>query len=204
MKKVYNHSTLPLTAPPAIQSDQYHVRDHAANVGIACFLVTLSSLLSATYLLSTIVPGFKPQHYTFILPLSFSAGIIAFSHALWKFTNDAREMLWTQYERQQDVIMQQIVKERGDNEYQKTFLPNPRGNGKQAIAVYLNSEQLNSIAYAAQNSGKLTVNFLDSIGVSRPRAEKLRQELARIGYAKFNNHSELIFTKTGLHSLQRL
>lgn len=206
MKRDYNN-TIPITQPyQTKREDQYHVRDHATNIGIAYFLITFSVMVSILAILSaTAIFTIKwPQDYLIALPISLTAGIVSFALALNDFTKDARAMLWTQYEQQKEIIAQQIIKEQGDNEYQKTFLPAKRGNDKVGIDVYLSESQLAKIAQAALNSGKLTINYLDSIGISRPRAEKLRQELAKIGYAKFNQHSELIFTKDGLQCFKRL
>jgi len=140
--------------------------------------------------------------YQYALIIAAISGFISFSFALSEFTSEARNLLLKEYDLEQQIIEREIVKEQGDSEYQKTFLPEGK-HSQIGIDVYLTDYQLQKVAQAAHASGNLTVNYLDSIGLSRARSEKLRQELARIGYAKFEK-GQLIFTKKGLQSLQTL
>jgi len=192
MRRNYN-STIPIAQ---IQNDKYRVREHALNFGMAYFLILFFSSSATMFMM-------RSHYYQYALILSGAIAVCVYAYCLMDFTNEARDLLCTQAQQVQEIVTKEVIKEQGDKEYQKTLLPTPDGKHFVGIDVYLTETQITQVANAAV-SGKITVNYLDSIGVSRPRAEKLRNELARIGYATFNRNSQLVITKSGLQSFKSL
>ena len=78
----------------------------------------------------------------------------------------------------------------------KTFLDRP-GGSFYVIDVGLTNSQLDQIANALLDTKTLTINYLESLGLARQDAEKLRIELSAKELVEFDKKNRVHLTDLG-------
>lgn len=136
----------------------------------------------------------------FLLPLPFAMYIKA--KYLVEFTNEARDILFEQYTNQQEIVTQQIKDVQIDKSY--TVISAPNGKDKIVLHLALTQSQLEQIKNTALQTKTLTVNYLESLGLSRPNAEKLRVELVQHNLLTMDDNGRVQLTKSGRRALSRI
>lgn len=198
--RTYKATTSPITTRNA--DDAYHTRLHAFNVGLAytvgSIAITIASTLTFSLSILWVARGFG---------LSLFLGAIMFCVYLYRFTQEARDIQWQK--NLPSLIEPDEPDEPDSNQHalitSKTSLPSPRNkNGTLWITVNLNNDQRESIARTALRHGKLTVNYLQSIGLRRAQAERLREELVRHDLLMFNDRNEAVVTNDGVASFKKI
>lgn len=181
------------------RDDEYRTRQHALNIGLA-WGIGLSTLSIAIILAFSIDLVWLLR----TIPLSLAVGVGSFSKALIEFTNDAHNIIW---ESNLSVSQPQSV----DNvspppaHAKRGSFPHPdHKNGMLMLSVKLTDQQREEIAQAGINHGKLTVNFLVGVGLSRENAERLREELVGHRLAHFDERQRAIITAKGKRSFRKL
>lgn len=115
-----------------------------------------------------------------------------FGESLINFTYQDRENI-TYIEDQEDDI---IIEESTQSTRGKTFLERP-GGSFYVIDVSLTNSQLDQIANALLDTNTLPINYLESLGLARQDAEKLRIELASKDLIEFDKKNRVHLTDSG-------
>ena len=182
----------------ASSDDRYNTRQHAFNIGLAYF-----AFLVAACVCSTIIFELKVIWILRGVLASFMIGMGQFARSLICFTNEARDIQWESSMPKahiQEIPIEQSLVQRG-----KSAFPSPDNkNGRLFTTVHLSEYQKHSIASAAVEHGKLTINFLTGLGVQRDGAERLREDLCSHSLLKFNERGEALVTAPGLRSFKAM
>jgi hypothetical protein len=179
------------------RDDIYNTRQHAFNIGLAFATVSTSIILC-----STIIFGLPVIWLLRGALISFMLGVLAFAKSLIDFTNEARDIQWEQS--MPKVEVKPIEVDHQPHGARASF-PSPQNpHGLLFTTVGLNENQRRNIAEAAIQHGKLTVNYLTSLGLRRDDAERLREELVSHNLLMFNDRHETVVTKSGRKSFIKL
>lgn len=129
---------------------------------------------------------------------SISIALYKFSRALVLYTNEDREILNSRYfdYTESEPIPESNVED--TNNEPTTIIPHSNGKGHFNLHIGLTTTQLKSIANTMLNTGTLTVNYIESLGVSRQNAEKLRIELAEYRLLSFDDKGRVKLTQDGI------
>ena len=141
-----------------------------------------------------------------LLPtLEFVAIAIAlydYAKALCQFTTEDRDYLFNQ---------QSIVEVESNNALAiedkpkgNTIIPQATGKSIYVLSIPLSESQKKAIANTMLNTGTLTVNYLESLGLSRQSAEGLRAELAGLDILEFDNKGRVSLTDKGEKICKRI
>lgn len=173
-------------------------RKHAYNMFKATLLYYLALL---SIIASLLLALYYSKWLLLLLPVS-----IAFyreAQSLEEFTKEARDILWYQYtnNNNEDVI---ISEEKEHRVTGNTVIAGANGKTKHILHVDLTQGQLQQIAKAALSTESLTVNFLESIGLSRQDAELLRVELTQYGILNMDKKGRTKLTRDGEKVFKRI
>ena len=181
------------------QDDHYNTRQHAFNIGVA-----YGAVLVALCLCAVIV--FKLQVVWLLrgMLVSFMLGVIAFAKALINFTQEARDIQWESSMPKREPVAEVPYKELLRSKIQRATFPSPlHKKGMLFTSVELDNEQKERVVEAGLQHGKLTVNYLTSLGIKRENAERLREELVSHGLLSYNDRHEAVLTEQGVKSFRR-
>lgn len=196
MRKYESDHSLVSATP---RDDTYNTRQHAFNIGLAytsvCSIVALCAVI-----------GFKIEAVWLLRGILFSMviGVFAFAKALIDFTKEARDIQWetSMPQREELPVVKSVA---STDSYERASFPSPRHrNGLLFTSVALSDKQRDDIASSALQHGKLTVNYLTSLGLTREDAERLREELAAHSLVSFNERNEAVLTDEGRKSFEAL
>lgn len=141
-----------------------------------------------------------------LLPtLEFVAIAIAlydYARALCQFTVEDREYLFNQQstiEIESNNVLAVDDKPKGN-----TIIPQATGKSIYVLSTPLTESQKKAIANTMLNTGTLTVNYLESLGLSRQSAEGLRAELAQLNLLEFDNKGRVTLTDKGEKICKRI
>lgn len=169
-------------------------RDHAINVFIAQFFIVFT-LFASSQLLLFFLTGIIVIHYWLPLPVIYA--LLKYAKALLEFTNEDRDILCSQYfnNDQQQSPTNEMSEQETENDG-ITVIPN-KWNGHFYLHIGLSESQKKTIAETMLKTKTLTVNYIESLGVSRQNAERLRVEFAEFGILEFDKRGRTKLTKDG-------
>lgn len=127
-----------------------------------------------------------------------------FSKALVDYTNEDRDILNNRYVIFEDEPIESNTHQIETTNELNTIIPQPNGKGHFILHIGLSSTQLKSIANTMLNTGTLTVNYIESLGISRQNAEKLRSELAEYHLLSFDDKGRVKLTQDGIKSCKQI
>lgn len=199
MRKVYENTTS-IAASRLRQSkdDEYYTKNHAWNNGLfSLFLGIAASVMAVVWTPVPLDMLWK------LIATSVAGSLCVVAVSLRKYTHEARIILWETHLPLEPVEVQRV---HNDEPEQRaiTLLPQPRRRGSIAIGVSLTQSQLEQIAKAIRKHGKLTINFLVSIGLSRAQSESLREQLAAHELAYFDQDNQLIVSDDGRRTFKKI
>lgn len=125
-----------------------------------------------------------------------------YAKALVYFTNEDRDYIYSN-----PVAIESIeddIRAESTDNGSITIIPQATGKGIYYLHVALSNSQLRSIANAILDTETLTVNFLESLKISRPNSEKIRAELAQLGVLQFDDKGRVRVTDNGIKICKRI
>ena len=173
-------------------------RKHAHNIFIATLYYALALL--GTIAILALALNSKWYLLLLVLPLAFYRE----ARSLEEFTKEARDILWYTNMRNDNNEGAIISEEKEHRVTGNTVLTGANGKTKHVIHVDLTQGQLQQIAQAALSTESLTVNFLESIGLSRQDAELLRVELTQYGILNMDKKGRTKLTRDGEKVFKRI
>ena len=134
--------------------------------------------------------------------VAIAIALYDYAKALCQFTTEDREYLFNQ---------QSIIEVEPNNALTiedkpkgNTIIPQTTGTSSYILATPLSESQKKAIANTMLNTETLTVNYLESIGLSRQSAEGLRAELAQLDILEFDNKGRVSLTDKGEKICKRM
>ncbi|MFA5166582.1 MAG: hypothetical protein WC449_04815 [Candidatus Paceibacterota bacterium] len=121
-----------------------------------------------------------------------------FSKALVQYTNEDRDILNGRYFSYDSIIEEVDSKEPETTDEITTIIPQANGKAHFNLHIGMTATQLKSIANTMLSTGTLTVNYIESLGISRQNAEKLRSELATYRLLSFDDKGRVKLTQDGI------
>src|SRR5690606_14144589 len=115
---------------------------------------------------------------------SILLALFEYAKALVYFTTEDRDYLYSNSIAVESTHNDAI--ETPNDNQSITVIPQATGKGIYYLHVALSNSQLRSIANTMLNTETLTVNYLESLTISRQNAEKIRVELAQMGILQFD------------------
>lgn len=140
-------------------------------------------------------------NFVIALP-SVLLALFEYAKALVYFTNEDRDYLYSNPVAIESSANNEPIET--DNNQNVTIIPQATGKGIYYLHVALSNSQLRSIANAILDTETLTVNFLESLKISRPNSEKIRAELAQMGILQFDDKGRVKVTNSGIKICKRI
>ena len=135
--------------------------------------------------------------------VAIAIALYDYARALCQFTVEDRDYLFGQQSivevESKNALTIEEKPARGD-----TLIPQDRGSGVYFLTIPLSESQKKAIANTMLNTETLTVNYLESIGLSRQNAEGLRAELAGLDILEFDNKGRVSLTDKGEKICKRI
>lgn len=129
--------------------------------------------------------------------IAIAFAIVKFATALVKYTNEDRDILNSRLFDFSEETEEPESNQEEVNSDAVTVIPQETGKGNYILHIGLSNSQLTNVAKAMLNTNTLTVNYLESLGISRQNAEKLREELAEKKLLTFDNKGRVTLTDNG-------
>lgn len=85
---------------------------------------------------------------------------------------------------------------------QETLIRKPNSNSFYRLQIPLSTTQLDKVIEALLKTNSLTINYIESLGLARQEAERLRVELSTIGLVKFDRKNRVRLTDLGKEVLE--
>lgn len=177
-------------------------RQHAVNIFIARLLIALLLAGALGAIVFTINVAIASKVVIPLLAMAIAYSIDSYSKALEKFTIEEREILWEQNFKSTPELA--IPKSETAASHDTTIIPQAKGNGHYNLHVGLTPTQLQHIAQTMLDTKTLTVNYIESLGLSRANAERMRAELAEFGILNFNDKGRVQLTDNGRKICKRI
>lgn len=196
MRNYKNANAVPLIDTPRDDIYVGVTRKHAANMALASLLHCFAFIAMCSILYLAI------RNWFVLFALSFPFTMYMYAEYLIRFTNEARDILFEQYTHKPEIIMQQT--EQGEVDKSYTVIPSPNGKDRIILHIGLTVSQLEQIRDTVLKTKTLTVNYLESLGLSRQSAERLRVELTQNGLLDMDNKGRVHLTKNGRRSFERI
>ena len=172
------------------RSIRQQTNNHAKNIFVGYLLMFMPIAVifdASAYIISGVI----------LFPILEGAAILfaafKFGESLINFTYQDRETIAYIDEDQEDDY---IIEETPQSVMGKTFLERP-GGSFYVIDVGLTNSQLDQIANALLDTNTLTINYLESLGLARQDAEKLRIELSAKELVEFDKKNRVHLTDSG-------
>jgi hypothetical protein len=193
---------LELAIPQTVKDEfVYRSRQHAFNkllgwgIGLLSVAITVDLIIYYT----TGMIAFPILEF-----IAIAVSLVMFARALVNYTNEDRDILNSRYWYETEEAPISESNQTDTNTSQDTIIPQSRGNGHFILHIGLSVTQLNSIANAMLNTGTLTVNYIESLGISRQNAEKLREELSEYKLLSFDDKGRVRLTQDGERVCNRI
>lgn len=198
MREYKESYTIPITQQslqPIKQELTYRSRQQAFSLLIG---------YTITYLIPAIVFDVLVYYISGYILFPFTE-FSAVSIALFRY---AQHLIFFTLEDRESMRNIPIIQTPLDNEQSENtdycMIPNPNGNGCFIPETPINKSQLRDITETSLKTKSLTVNYLESIGISRPNAERLRAELVSRGLFTVESNQRLRLTKDGEKSFKQV
>jgi len=171
-------------------------RNHAFNRGLSALMIGVVVLIVSNYIAWRL---FHKGVLAESLILTVSFVLWQYGHALREYTEQDRDIILSRYFPPE--LEPQVTKKEEDVSVplvERTEFPHPENkNGRLILAVSLSQEQKEKIARAGLEKNSLPINLLESFGLSRQTAERLRTEMATMDLGYFTDRDRFILTKNG-------
>ena len=128
--------------------------------------------------------------------IAFLYSVFEWARTRVAFTIEDRSILNSKYFQDDNVITETKNDDSIDTK-DNTLLPMAKRKGNHVLHIGLTVSQIEHIAKCAINKGNLTINYLESLGLSRQQAELLRMELAQYNIVQFDKNEKAIVTDYG-------
>jgi hypothetical protein len=171
-------------------------RNHAFNRGLSALLISTVIIIVANYISWRL---FEKSLLAESLILLVSVTLWQYGSALKEYTEQDRDIILSRYFPPELQVAQ--IERESDAEVpltERTEFPHPENkNGRLILAVSLTREQKEKIARAGLEKNSLPINLIESFGLSRQMAERLRTEMASHDLGYFTDRDRFILTKNG-------
>ena len=173
------------------------VMQQAFNIFLGYLITTLSSAIALSVLVYY-------MQGIFIFPL---LGVVSVCFAMYK--GGRALIVYTLQEREDTNIIEETVFNEGITQIPQvegvvTYFPKPRNKGYYQLTVKITELQRFNVAKTLLSTNSLPVNYIESLGINRQNAEKLRAELANYELIKFNKNGRVSLTGDGKKSCQKI
>lgn len=171
-------------------------RHHAFNRGISAFVTALVGAVVINYAALRLFDKLFLGE-SLICVLCFS--LYMYGNALNVYTEQDRDIILSKYLPPEPMpIIEQAPVQSLQELFEKTELPHPsHKNGRLFLSMGLTQVQLERIAKAGLEKNSLPINLLESYGLSRQTAERLRMELAAMDLGYFTDKDRFMLTADG-------
>ena len=189
---------------PQTTKDEFVIRtrQQALNIGFARWLIAMLIAGSLFAVGFAVKPDIAIKCIVPLLALTLAYAINKYSEALEYFTDRDREMLESQYIKSDTQLI--IPKEETQTNEDITVIPQAKGNGHYNLHIGLTETQLQHIAQTLLDTKTLTVNYIESLGLSRANAERLRAELSQFDIVYFDDKNRVHLTDDGKRICKRI
>lgn len=192
-KRDYTNETIAFSQPTTSKSEFASRSERQAfDIGLARLIIAIiviGIIQFAFWLAFTIII------LHFLLPIAIAYGLLEYSNALKEFTYEDREWICSQYYVNEESPL--LPTDQAPATHNITPIPQPKGNGYYNLHIGLTEIQLRHVAKTLLDTKTLTINYLESIGISRANAEKLRIELTEHGLLTYSSTGRVTLTKGG-------
>lgn len=194
-----NYEVQSITQPSIKDAFVTRSRQQAFDIFLGKLLKYLT-LIIAIEILCYVITG-KFINFIIALP-SVLLALFDYAKALVYFTTEDRDYLFNQ---------QSIIEVESNNALAiedkpkgNTIIPQASGKSIYVLSTSLSESQKKAIADTMLNTGTLTVNYLESLGLSRQSSEGLRAELAQLDILEFDNKGRVSLTNKGEKICKRI
>jgi len=168
-------------------------RNHALNSGISALAMALVGVVVVNYVaLKFFDTSFVVE--SVIVVVCFS--LLKFGNALGTYTEQDRDIILSQHFKEEPF--EEVLREEKEKPSRTTEFPHPlHKNGMLFVSVELTEAQKEKVARIGLEKKSLPINLLESLGLSRQNAERLRMELGSHGLGYFTDNDRFVVTQNG-------